>query len=65
MQLTAPAPWRAQARLRFEITGGAAGATRHQGGATAPLKIQRAFAAADGRCQLPLLHTGGGLVGGD
>jgi len=65
MQLTAPAPWRAQARLRFETTGGADGATRHQGGATAPLKIQRAFAAADGRCQLPLLHTGGGLVGGD
>ncbi|MEA5411562.1 urease accessory protein UreD, partial [Synechococcus sp. BA-120 BA3] len=65
MQLTAPAPWRAQARLRFETTGGADGATRHQGGTTAPLKIQRAFAAGDGRCQLPLLHTGGGLVGGD
>jgi urease accessory protein len=65
MQLTAPAPWRAQARLRFQAGDGAGGATRHQGGATAPLKIQRAFAAADGRCELPLLHTGGGLVGGD
>ncbi len=65
MQLPPPAPWRAQARLRFEASDGADGATRHQGGTTAPLKIQRAFAAADGRCELPLLHTGGGLVGGD
>lgn len=37
----------------------------HQGGATAPLKIQRAFRQLDGRCELPLLHTAGGLVGGD
>ncbi|MFS6826774.1 urease accessory protein UreD [Cyanobium sp. ATX-6F1] len=41
------------------------GATVHQGGATAPLKIQRAFRQQDGRCELPLLHTAGGLVGGD
>jgi urease accessory protein len=39
--------------------------TRHQGGATAPLKLQRAFHQLDGRCELPILHTAGGLVGGD
>lgn len=27
--------------------------------------MQRAFHHADGRCELPLLHTAGGLVGGD
>ena len=37
----------------------------HQGGASAPLKLQRAFTQASGHCELPLLHTAGGLVGGD
>ena len=37
----------------------------HQGWATSPLKLQRAYPQADGRCELPLLHTAGGLVGGD
>ena len=41
------------------------GLSRHQGSASAPLKIQRGFHRADGRCELPLLHTAGGLVGGD
>ena len=36
----------------------------HQGWATSPLKLQRAYPHADGRCELPLLHTAGGLVGG-
>jgi urease accessory protein len=27
--------------------------------------VQRAFQGADGRCELPILHTAGGLVGGD
>jgi urease accessory protein len=58
-----PQPWRAEARLRFHCTSERG--TVHQGGATAPLKLQRAVAAADGRCELPLLHTAGGLVGGD
>jgi urease accessory protein len=31
----------------------------------APLKLPRASHHADGRCELPLLHTAGGLVGGD
>ena len=37
----------------------------HQGRASAPLKLQRAFSQASGHCELPLLHTAGGLVGGD
>jgi urease accessory protein len=57
--------WRARACLRFEACPATEGATRHQGLATAPLKLQRAFRRRDGRCELPLLHTAGGLVGGD
>jgi urease accessory protein len=55
-------PWRAQANLRFHHRQGR---TIHQGGASAPLKWQRAFQQASGHCELPLLHTAGGLVGGD
>ncbi len=55
--------WSATARLRFRRDG--AGATTLQGGATAPLRLQRSQRGADGRCGLPLLHTAGGLVGGD
>lgn len=54
--------WRAEARLRFQRRGTG---TIHQGGATAPLKCQRASSQASGHCELPLLHTAGGLVGGD
>ncbi|MFO7628311.1 MAG: urease accessory protein UreD [Prochlorococcaceae cyanobacterium] len=42
-----------------------AAGTRHQGYASAPLKLQRGFARAGGRWELPILHTAGGLVGGD
>jgi len=55
-------PWQAQAQLRFHSHQGR---TIHQGGASAPLKCQRAFQQASGHCELPLLHTAGGLVGGD
>jgi urease accessory protein len=55
--------WHGAAQLRFEASAG--GRTIHQGSATSPLKLQRAFHHADGRCELPLLHTAGGLVGGD
>jgi len=55
--------WHGSATLVFECDR--QGTTRHQGGATAPLKLQRAFGDGEGRCQLPLLHTAGGLVGGD
>jgi urease accessory protein len=55
-------PWHGEAQLRFEL---ADGRTRFQGRASSPLKVQRAFPRADGRCELPVLHTAGGLVGGD
>lgn len=54
--------WRAEAWLQFHRRGSW---TSHQGGATAPLKLQRAFQQSSGHCELPLLHTAGGLVGGD
>jgi urease accessory protein len=60
-----PPRWHGRADLCFRPEPLAAGATTHQGGATAPLKVQRAFSRADGRCELPILHTAGGLVGGD
>jgi urease accessory protein len=56
------APWCGSAQLRFERRGAT---TIHQGGASSPLKLQRAFSQASGHCELPLLHTAGGLVGGD
>ncbi len=57
--------WHSSAELRFLAAQAGTPVTTHQGGATAPLKLQRAFQHADGRCELPLLHTAGGLVGGD
>ena len=52
--------WSAEAWLRLQGSQGA-----HQAGATAPLKWLRSYARADGFRELPLLHTAGGLVGGD
>jgi urease accessory protein len=52
--------WNAKAWLR--LTGNAGG---HQAGATAPLKWLRGYQRSDGMLELPLLHTAGGLVGGD
>ena len=57
-----PQPWCAEARLRFLRRGDHTG---HQGSASSPLKLQRAFRQSSGHCELPLLHTAGGLVGGD
>jgi urease accessory protein len=57
-----PGAWRGDARLLFTRSGER---TIHQGSSSAPLKLQRAFQQASGRCELPLLHTAGGLVGGD
>ena len=58
--------WHGQTQLVFRRGAGAAGGdTSFQGSATAPLKLQRAYRHQDGRCELPLLHTAGGLVGGD
>lgn len=57
-----PSPWQGSASLQFVQCQGI---THHQGGARSPLKLQRAFQQASGHCELPLLHTAGGLVGGD
>ena len=54
--------WHASATLRFRQRHGR---THHQGGASAPLKLLRAYTQSSGHCELPLLHTAGGLVGGD
>jgi urease accessory protein len=57
-----PSAWHGEACLDFTVRHGR---TTFQGGASAPLKVMRAHHHADGRCELPLLHTAGGLVGGD
>ena len=57
-----PDPWHGHCHLQFQHHGDR---TRHQGGCSAPFKLLRAEQGADGRCDLPLLHTAGGLVGGD
>ncbi|MEB3266168.1 MAG: urease accessory protein UreD [Cyanobacteriota bacterium] len=54
--------WHGWASLNFHQVGER---TVHQGGAVAPLRLQRARGVGDGRCELPILHTAGGLVGGD
>ena len=55
-------PWHGTCRLQFSAD---ADTTHHQGGCTAPFKLMRAERGNDGRCELPLLHSAGGLVGGD
>ena len=57
-----PNPWHGRAWIQFQR---GQGRTHFQGGSEAPLKLLRASHHADGRCELPLLHTAGGLVGGD
>ncbi|MEC8442177.1 MAG: urease accessory protein UreD [Cyanobacteriota bacterium] len=57
------APWHGHCRLQFSSTSRSN--TSHQGGCTAPFKMLRAETGDDGRCELPVLHTAGGLVGGD
>lgn len=55
-------PWHGTCNLLF--AEGRSG-SQFQGGCTAPLKLMRAERGENGRCELPLLHTAGGLVGGD
>ncbi len=57
-----PAPWHGKAWIHVESRQGR---SHFQGGSEAPLKLLRASHHEDGRCELPLLHTAGGLVGGD
>ena len=39
--------------------------TLHKSSFNAPFKLMKASNNSDGRCEIPLLHTAGGLVGGD
>ena len=39
--------------------------TIHQGRCSAPFKLMRGSNNIDGRYEIPILHTAGGLVGGD
>ena len=57
-----PEPWHGRCQLHFHASPAG---THHQGGCSAPFKLLRAERGNDGRCELPLLHTAGGLVGGD
>ncbi len=57
-----PTAWKGRAWVRFCCHQNR---THFQGGSEAPLKLLRATHQDDGRCELPLLHTAGGLVGGD
>ena len=53
--------WQGKAFLRFHRSGEG---TVHQGGCRAPLKLCRAVVQGS-TCEVSLLHTAGGLVGGD
>ena len=55
-------PWHGHCQLHLAQAGNR---TRQQGGCSAPFKLMRAEDGDDGRCELPILHTAGGLVGGD
>ncbi len=54
--------WHGTCNLQFHADSSG---SQHQGGCTSPFKLMRAERGANGRCELPLLHTAGGLVGGD
>ena len=56
------APWHGSCCLQFHK---AASRTQYQGGCISPLKLLRAEHGNDGRCEIPIIHTAGGLVGGD
>ncbi len=39
--------------------------TLHKSSFNAPFKLMKAISHKDGRCEIPILHTAGGLIGGD
>lgn len=67
--MTRQSPWIGSCNLHFKSTlpdkNRDQTKTIHHSRCTAPYKLQRSSHDLDGRCQLPLLHTAGGLVGGD
>ncbi|WP_320667831.1 urease accessory protein UreD [Prochlorococcus sp. MIT 1307] len=61
--------WHGTCDLRFIRRSDCAGVsnsiTSHQVSCSAPFKVLRGSSDVDGRFEVPLLHTAGGLVGGD
>jgi urease accessory protein len=56
--------WQGQLQLTYRYDGKKTQAIEHQG--TAPLKVQRSFyPESDAICHNTILHTAGGVVGGD
>lgn len=61
---TKSAPWQATLQLRYDRDGHRTRMAKCL--VQAPLKVQRSFYPDNtGQCQTMLLHTGGGMVGGD
>jgi urease accessory protein len=55
--------WQGTLNLKFAVQSAITQLTHTQ--AQAPLKVQRSFPQPDGTCQVVMLHTAGGMVGGD
>ncbi len=57
--------WLGKCDLRFERGTPSSDLTIQHGIFNAPFKLMKTENNSDGRCEIPLLHTAGGLVGGD
>ena len=57
--------WLGKCDLRFQRRSPSNTLTIQQSSFNAPFKLIKASNNSDGRCEIPLLHTAGGLVGGD
>ena len=57
--------WIGKCDLDLEMKNPATNFTSHKSNFNAPFKLMKTTNNLDGRCEIPLLHTAGGLVGGD
>ena len=57
--------WLGKCDLCFERRSPSHDFTIQHGRFNAPFKLMKATNNSDGRCEIPLIHTAGGLVGGD
>ena len=57
--------WVGKCDLAFEVRNTTNNLTFYHSNFTAPFKLMKTTNNSDGRCEVPLLHTAGGLVGGD
>ena len=57
--------WLGKCDLLFERRNSSDDLTIQHASFNAPFKLMKATNNSDGRCEIPLLHTAGGLVGGD